>query len=105
MKLLNSNNSRIYFDQYLFIAITLISIMGLVFLYSASQGNLQTVIKQSLFVIFGLSIMFLLSQPDPDFYKNYLDRINAVTAEDVKRVAQKYFNVDQARVVVTGKGL
>ena len=70
MKLLNSNNSRIYFDQYLFIAITLISIMGLVFLYSASQGNLQTVIKQSLFVIFGLSIMFLLSQPDPDFYKN-----------------------------------
>jgi zinc protease len=42
---------------------------------------------------------------DPDFYKNYLDRINAVTAEDVKRVAQKYFNVDQARVVVTGKGV
>ena len=42
---------------------------------------------------------------DPDFYKNYLDRINAVTVEDVKRVAQKYFNVDQARVVVTGKGV
>ena len=42
---------------------------------------------------------------DPDFYKNYLDKINAVTVEDVKRVAQKYFNVDQARVVVTGKGV
>lgn len=42
---------------------------------------------------------------DPDFYKNYLDKINAVNVEDVRRVAQKYFNIDQARVVVTGKGV
>lgn len=42
---------------------------------------------------------------DKDFYMNYLDKINAVTAEDVTRVAQKYFNVNQARVVVTGKGV
>lgn len=42
---------------------------------------------------------------DDNFYKNYLDRINAVRAEDVRRVAQKYFNVDRARVVVTGKGV
>ena len=51
-------------------SITLISIMGLVFLYSASQGNLNVVIKQSLFVFFGLILMFILSQPDPDFYKS-----------------------------------
>ncbi len=62
--------SKIYFDQYLFIAITLLSIMGLVFLYSASQENFETTFKQSLFVIFGLILMFALSQPDPDFYKN-----------------------------------
>lgn len=42
---------------------------------------------------------------DTNFYKNYLDNINAVTAEDVQRVAQKYFNVNQARVIVTGKGV
>lgn len=42
---------------------------------------------------------------DQDFYKTYLDKINAVTAEDVRNVAQQYFNVDQARVVVTGKGV
>jgi predicted Zn-dependent peptidase len=42
---------------------------------------------------------------DQDFYKNYLDNINAVTVEDVRRVAQNYFNVNQARVVVTGKGV
>ncbi len=62
--------SKIYFDQYLFIAITLLSIMGLIFLYSASQENFETTFKQSFFVIFGLILMFALSQPDPDFYKN-----------------------------------
>ena len=61
---------KIYFDQYLFISITLLSIMGLVFLYSASQGNIETIIKQSVFVIFGLVLMFLVSQPDPDFFKS-----------------------------------
>jgi zinc protease len=39
-----------------------------------------------------------------DFYENYLRRINAVTAADVKRVANKYYRVDNARIVVTGKG-
>ena len=40
--------------------------------------------------------------PD-DFYTNYLESINNVTKEDIQRVAQKYFLVDQARIVVTGK--
>ena len=69
-RLFNLFKSRIYFDQYLFISITLLSIMGLVFLYSASQGNIETTVKQSLFVVLGLILMFLLSQIDPDFYKN-----------------------------------
>ena len=69
-KLINSLRSKIYFDQYLFISISLLSIMGLIFLYSASDGNTSTVVKQSFFVIFGLILMFIVSQPDPDFYKN-----------------------------------
>jgi len=64
-------NFSIYFDQYLFISITLLSIMGLFFLYSASQEDLNTVIKQSIFVGFGLILMFAVSQLDPDFYKIY----------------------------------
>jgi len=39
-----------------------------------------------------------------DFYANYLENINNVSAEDVQRVAQKYISLDQARVVVVGKG-
>ena len=68
-KKINFKNFSIYFDQYLFISITLLSIMGLFFLYSASQEDLNTVIKQSIFVGFGLILMFAVSQLDPDFYK------------------------------------
>ena len=70
-KKLDFKNFSIYFDQYLFISITLLSVMGLFFLYSASQEDLNTVIKQSIFVGFGLILMLGVSQPDPDFYKTF----------------------------------
>jgi rod shape determining protein RodA len=70
-KRLDFKNFSIYFDQYLFIAITLLSIMGLFFLYSASQENITIVAKQAVFVCFGLLLMFAVSQLDPDFYKTY----------------------------------
>jgi hypothetical protein len=41
---------------------------------------------------------------DEDFYEDYLKNINAVTAEDVQRVANKYFLADNSRIVVVGKG-
>ncbi|MFA5298674.1 MAG: pitrilysin family protein [Lutibacter sp.] len=40
-----------------------------------------------------------------DFYETYLQKINAVTADDVQRVAQKYFSEDNARIVIVGKAL
>ena len=39
-----------------------------------------------------------------DFYSGYLKKINAVTAEDVQRVAKKYYKPDNLRIVVVGKG-
>lgn len=39
-----------------------------------------------------------------DYYENYLKKINAVTADDVKRAANMYFEKDNARIVVVGKG-
>ena len=39
-----------------------------------------------------------------DFYTTYLQKINAVSIEDIQRVTQKYFHLDKARIFVTGKG-
>jgi len=37
-----------------------------------------------------------------DFYRTYLQKINAVTTDDILRVTKKYFNHDNTRVVVVG---
>ena len=39
-----------------------------------------------------------------DFYKTYLEKINAITIEDVQQAAQKYIKPQNIRVVVVGKG-
>ena len=39
-----------------------------------------------------------------DFYENYIKNINAVTTDDVMRIANKYFLADNFRIVVVGKG-
>lgn len=44
----------------------------------------------------------LINNLPPDFYKTYLQKVNAVTADDILRVAQKYFSYDNTRVVVVG---
>ena len=41
--------------------------------------------------------------PD-DFYETYLEKINAVTQEDIMRVANKYFKIANTRIIVVGKG-
>lgn len=41
--------------------------------------------------------------PD-DFYKNFIAKINAVSKEDIKRIANTYFKLDKARIVLVGKG-
>jgi len=45
----------------------------------------------------------LINNLPKDFYRTYLQKINAVTAEDIQRVAQKYFNYTNTRIVVVGK--
>jgi len=39
-----------------------------------------------------------------DFYEKYIQTINNVTADDVLRVANKYFLLDNIRIVIAGKG-
>ncbi len=40
-----------------------------------------------------------------DFYATFLQKINAVTVEDIQRVAVKYFGYDNVRIVVVGKAV
>jgi predicted Zn-dependent peptidase len=40
-----------------------------------------------------------------NFYETYLDKINAVSIEDIQRVSKKYFNTDNSRIVIVGKAL
>ncbi|MEN9908220.1 MAG: hypothetical protein RLZZ540_1369 [Bacteroidota bacterium] len=39
-----------------------------------------------------------------NFYENYIKNINAVTKEDVLAAANKYFLIDNSRIVIVGKG-
>ena len=39
-----------------------------------------------------------------DFYENYIKNINAVTADDVLAAANKYFLVENTRIIIVGKG-
>lgn len=54
--------------------------------------------------IAGMAINVETEDLDDDFYEDYLKNINAVTREDVQRVAKKYFLADNSRIVVVGKG-
>ncbi len=37
-----------------------------------------------------------------DYYKTYLEKLNAVTIEEVQEAAQKYFKADQLRIIIVG---
>ncbi len=38
-----------------------------------------------------------------DYYQNYIKNINAVTAQELKAAAEKYFKYDNLRIVIVGK--
>jgi Predicted Zn-dependent peptidases len=51
----------------------------------------------------GFASSILINNLPKDFYRTYLQKLNAVTADDVLRVSKKYFLHDNARVVIVGK--
>ncbi len=51
----------------------------------------------------GFASNILINNLPKDFYRTYLQKLNAVTADDILRVSKKYFNHDNARIVIVGK--
>ena len=78
--------------------------------YKINVSNLEDTNPDDLLKIkLSLFIVSTWGEGDPpldaeDFYETYLEKINAVTAEDVKRVANKYFKIANTRIIVVGKG-
>lgn len=48
------------------------------------------------------AVNILINNLPKDFYRTYLQKINAVTLADIKRVAQKYMSTDSARIIIVG---
>ncbi len=46
----------------------------------------------------------LINNLPKDFYTTYLQKLNAVTIDDIKRVAKNYFNESNSRIVIVGNG-
>lgn len=44
----------------------------------------------------------LINNLPKDFYKTFLQKVNAVTIEDIKRVSMNYFSEDRSRIVIIG---
>ncbi|HMI04524.1 MAG TPA: pitrilysin family protein [Pedobacter sp.] len=51
----------------------------------------------------GFASSILINNLPKDFYRTYLQKLNAVSADDILRVSKKYFGYDNARVVIVGK--
>ena len=67
--LMNRSFQKIYFDPYIFFSLFLLSVLGLFFLFSASNADMSIVSKQMIYVVAGFIIMILVSQPDPDIFR------------------------------------
>lgn len=46
----------------------------------------------------------LINNLPKDFYTSYLQKINSVTIDDIKRVSTTYFNESNSRIVIVGNG-
>lgn len=51
----------------------------------------------------GFASTILINKLPKDFYRTYLQKLNAVSADDILRVSKKYFGYDNARVIIVGK--
>lgn len=66
-------------------------INGFVFEFSSSDKQVQNLMSLE---FYGLP---------SDFYENYVENINKITAQDIKKAANKYLHPDKMTIVIAGK--
>lgn len=52
----------------------------------------------------GYASDILINNLPKDYYRTFLQKINAVTIQDVQRVSKKYISKDNSRIVIVGNG-
>ena len=50
------------------------------------------------------SVDIKIEELDNDYYKNFIRNVNQVSADDIIKVSNKYFNTNQGAVIIAGKG-
>ncbi|MEK9650133.1 MAG: rod shape-determining protein RodA [Gammaproteobacteria bacterium] len=60
---------RIYADWIITLCILMLSVFGLFFLFSASDGNIDAVLKQLAYIILGFILFFIIAQFDPENFR------------------------------------
>ena len=59
-------STLLFIDKKLFIPIILITIIGLITIFSSSDGNINLVFKQLTRIILGVIVMIFIAQVNPD---------------------------------------
>ena len=50
------------------------------------------------------SVDIKIEELDNDYYKNFIRNVNQVSADDIIKVSNKYFNTNQGAIIIAGKG-
>lgn len=51
----------------------------------------------------GFASSVLINDLPKDFYRTFLQKLNAVTSLEIQRVSRKYFQIEQNRIIIVGK--
>ena len=72
-------SSLFYIDTKLFIPIVLITLIGLITIYSSSSGDLTLVFKQLTRIVIGMAVMIFLAQINPDNLRLFAPMLYFIT--------------------------
>lgn len=92
----------LHLDSTLLLSLLLLSMVGLIVLYSASDQNLEFVLKQALRILLGFVVMFLVAQLTPETIKywapylfgiGFIMLVAVLVIGEIGKGAQRWINI------------